>query len=119
MRYHAWYNNNSGGRTRQVGRLTANPWGLSDMHGNVEEWVWNWFVMYGSNYGSNFTSSSPREDHRGPDAPGDLGRHRETRSPSFNGSPVSTRAAFRNAAPPDAGNPGARTIGLRLVRNAP
>ena len=35
---HAWYNANSGGRSRPAGRKTPNVFGLHDMHGNVWEW---------------------------------------------------------------------------------
>ncbi|MBD3222002.1 SUMF1/EgtB/PvdO family nonheme iron enzyme [bacterium] len=36
-----WYARNAGGRTRDVARREANPWGFHDLHGNVWEWIWD------------------------------------------------------------------------------
>jgi formylglycine-generating enzyme required for sulfatase activity len=37
------YNQSGIGQTRDVGQYAANPWGFFDMHGNVREWVANYY----------------------------------------------------------------------------
>jgi formylglycine-generating enzyme required for sulfatase activity len=77
------------GRTSVVGSYGANGFGLSDMHGNVDEWCQDW-------YGGDYYSSSPSEDPAGPSS----GSSRVLRGGSWLYSANFCRSAYRNHGAP-------------------
>jgi formylglycine-generating enzyme required for sulfatase activity len=50
LRDGAWFSGNSGGYTHPVAELAPNAFGLFDMLGNVQEWVWDGYSVYGSGH---------------------------------------------------------------------
>ena len=80
----AWYYENSGNRTRPVGKKQANELGLFDMSGNVREWVQD--CWHGSYVGAPSDGSAWEQ--------GDC-RRRVIRSGSWYGKPSYVRSANR------------------------
>ncbi|MCL1992372.1 MAG: SUMF1/EgtB/PvdO family nonheme iron enzyme [Spirochaetes bacterium] len=95
-----WFRSNSEGRTREIGQKIANPWGLQGMHGNVREWVWDWYDAY---------PSKDEEDPFGPPS----GKERVARGGSWADTAQTARSACRTF-----GDPAGcfNFVGFRLVR---
>jgi formylglycine-generating enzyme required for sulfatase activity len=99
---YAWQMANSQDQTHPVGQKKPNVWGLYDMHGNV----WQWMANY---YAPDYYQKSPREDPPGPSA----GRDIALRGGSWHADAGHFSAARRSVLPPLW--PSA-DIGFRVVR---
>jgi formylglycine-generating enzyme required for sulfatase activity/tRNA A-37 threonylcarbamoyl transferase component Bud32 len=97
-----WTSENANGTTQAVGKKLANAWGLYDVHGNVWEWVSNWFENYWP---------EAQVDPQGPDR----GRYRVLRGGSWTNSEFYARTAFRLSVPDSCKTD---AVGLRLAMDA-
>ena len=82
---YAWYGSNSEKQTHPVGLKKPNPWGLHDMHGNVDEWCFDGGRIY--ELASVIDSVGPTE----------MSVDRVIRGGSWGDSARSVRAASRHA----------------------
>ena len=90
------------GNTIAVGSFLPNAYGLYDMHGNINEWCWDFYASYDETNANNPT---------GPQT----GTRHVYRGGGWNDFGKNMRSAYRAAAQGDLES---ASIGLRLVRNA-
>jgi len=102
----AWYCYNSGGHSHPVGGKPANHWGLLDMHGNADEWVWDWYS------GGYYLLNVSRLDPLGPGRPSVTGARVVRGGAYYTGGAIS-RCGSRSSGQPGSG---VRGGGFRPVR---
>ncbi|MBF0276480.1 MAG: formylglycine-generating enzyme family protein [SAR324 cluster bacterium] len=96
----SWFLENSAGRAHQVKQKNANALGLYDMHGNLQEWVEDW-------YDPDYYATSPIDNPTGPES----GTLRSVRGGYFGNDASQVRSSERQGV---AQNLHSFFIGIRL-----
>ena len=99
---YAWYRDNSDGTTHPVGSKRPNDWGVYDLHGNVWEWVADWYGDY---------PSSRVTDPQGPSS----GTRRIIRGGGWGYDASDCRSGTRGTGPPISRS---GSVGFRLARTS-
>lgn len=94
-------------RSWPVGSRAPNAWGLHDAHGNIGEWVANWYAP------DAIARLYAAGDLSGPER----GRQRVARGGSWDENRPNLRSSFRNAKPPEQGRAIYGSIGFRCAQD--
>lgn len=103
------------GKTVSVGSLSPNAFGLYNMHGNVSEWVFDYYGEYGDSVSaSGVAGRSGGKSVLNP-LGASVGVYRVNRGGGFNDFGKHLRSAYRSASNPLTKD---RNLGFRIARNA-
>ncbi|HNT52293.1 MAG TPA: SUMF1/EgtB/PvdO family nonheme iron enzyme [Candidatus Syntrophosphaera sp.] len=108
----AWFVDNANATSHVVGGKTANGLGIYDMSGNVQEWVWDWYLI-------DYYSTSPYSDPTGPATAGPT-NHRVIRGGSWEQTALFSQVSYRNRGSSEKGMDKVSNsrLGFRVVRTA-